>query len=367
MRSERVKRRLKRFGRIAAIVLAALLVIAGGYAAYLLLDYERIADRTDLPIENAQTAYVQADTAYDLISYNIGFAAYTPDFSFFMDGGTHSRAASKASVQDTMASIAGFLAEQDADFLMIQEVDVDATRSRHVDQLVILQDALSDYSTSFAVNYDSAYLFYPVFQPIGKSYSGMLTGSRYAMTQSLRRSLPVESSLMKFFDLDRCYVVSRVPVENGRALVLYTVHLSAYTSDGSIADAQLSMLLADMQAEYLAGNYVVCGGDFNKDLLGDSSAYFGVHAQAQTWAQPFPMQLLEQTQGLTLCAPLCADNPVPSCRNADAPYHAGQFVLTVDGFLVSENVRVQTCQVLDTGFAWSDHNPVQMTFCLMEE
>lgn len=323
MRSERVKRRLKRFGRIAAIVLAAILVIAGGYAAYLLLDYARIADRTDLPIENAQTAYVQADTAYDLISYNIGFAAYTPDFSFFMDGGTHSRAASKAPVQDTMASIAGFLAEQDADFLMIQEVDVDAARSRHVDQLVILQDALSDYSTSFAVNYDSAYLFYPVFQPIGKSYSGMLTGSRYAMTQSLRRSLPVESSLMKFFDLDRCYVVSRVPVENGRALVLYTVHLSAYTSDGSIADAQLSMLLADMQAEYLAGNYVVCGGDFNKDLLGDSSAYFGVHAQAQTWAQPFPMQLLEQTQGLTLCAPLCADNPVPSCRNADAPYHAG--------------------------------------------
>ena len=68
--------------------------------------------------------------------------------------------------------------------------------------------------------------------------------------------------------------------------------------------------------------------------------------------------------GITLAAPLDENAPVPSCRNADAPYHEGQYVLTVDGFLVSGNVTVEEAAVLDTGFAHSDHNPVSLTFTL---
>ena len=67
---------------------------------------------------------------------------------------------------------------------------------------------------------------------------------------------------------------------------------------------------------------------------------------------------------ITLVAPLDEDDPVPSCRNADGPYHQGQYVLTVDGFLVSANVEVQESQVIETGFAYSDHEPVEMTFVL---
>jgi hypothetical protein len=55
---------------------------------------------------------------------------------------------------------------------------------------------------------------------------------------------------------------------------------------------------------------------------------------------------------------------VPSCRNADGPYHEGQYVLTIDGFLVSPNVDVTEANVVDTGFAYTDHNPVQMEFTL---
>ncbi len=49
--------------------------------------------------------------------------------------------------------------------------------------------------------------------------------------------------------------------------MLYDLHLSAYTSDGTIATEQLALLLADMQAEYEKGSWCVAGGDFNKDLL----------------------------------------------------------------------------------------------------
>ena len=167
---------------------------------------------------------------------------------------------------------------------------------------------------------------------------------------------------MKLVDLDRCYSVQRMAVENGRELVLYHFHLSAYTSDGTIAEEQLEMLLSDMLSEYEAGNYVVGGGDFNKDILGNSSEVFGVSGEDYTWAQPIPPELVPA--GLSLVAPLEADAPVPSCRNADRPYGPDDFVLVVDGFVVSENVAVAASSAVDTGFRWSDHNPVYLDFIL---
>lgn len=154
-------------------------------------------------------------------------------------------------------------------------------------------------------------------------------------------------------------------MDNGRTLCLYNIHLSAYTSDGSIATEQFELLLADMAAEYAAGNYIIAGGDFNKDLLGDSAEIFGVSGEDYTWAQPLPVNLIPD--GLALVDSVDPDNPVPSCRNADRPYHPGEsFVLTVDGFIVSDNVSVLSAQVVDDGFAFSDHNPVTMEFILAE-
>lgn len=109
---------------------------------------------------------------------------------------------------------------------------------------------LEGYDSTFTVNFDSPYLFYPLSKPHGKSYAGMLTLSRFNIESGLRRSLPIEDGFMKFVDLDRCYSVSRVSVSNDKELVLYTLHLSAYTSDGTIATEQLTMLINDMQAEY---------------------------------------------------------------------------------------------------------------------
>ena len=114
-----------------------------------------------------------------------------------------------------------------------------------------------------------------------------------------------------------------------------------------------------MTAEYEKGNYIIAGGDFNKDLLIDSSKYFGVSGEDYTWAQAFPTDLLEG-KGFSLVAPSNA----PTCRNADAPYSDGQFVLTVDGFIVSDNVTVKSCETLDTDFRFSDHDPAAMTFIL---
>ena len=357
-------KKMKRWVKVLLCILLAAVLAVGAYVAYVFLSYHRIGDKPLTPEGSAAADTLAAGETYTVLSYNIGFGAYEADYGFFMDGGTESWAWSQERLTANVAHIADFLARQQADFYLLQEVDMDSTRSYHVDERQPICQALTGKAYVFAQNYDSPFLLYPLTQPHGASRSGLLTFSPAAITAAQRVELPVENSVMKLLDLDRCYSVSRIPVAEGKELVLYNLHLSAYTSDGTIATEQLRLLLDDMQAEYDAGNWCVAGGDFNKDLLGDSAAYFGEADQEYSWAQPIPEGTFDGYD-VTLVAPLDAAAPIPSCRNADGPYHEGQYVLTVDGFLVSANVAVENSAVLDTGFQWSDHNPVRMTFTLM--
>ena len=353
--------------KIIGIFFLLLVILIGSYILYVFTTYYRIEDDLKLDVEGkgSVSSAVSLNQELKITSWNVGFGAYTDQFSFFMDGGKYSRGFSREIVQDTVTSIGERLSEFDSDFYFLQEVDLDSTRSYHINEKDILAKALPRMSASFAVNYDSPYLFWPLIKPHGKSLSGIYTLSRYDMTSAMRHSLPVQTDFAKLLDLDRCYSVSRVPVENGKELLLYNVHLSAYTTDPTIADQQLQVLYDDMQAEYAAGNYILCGGDFNKDLLGDSSQIFGVSGEEYSWAQSFPFSSLPE--GFSLIAPLDETNPVPSCRNADAPWDPEtNFQLTIDGFIISENIRLVTSSVTDLQFACSDHNPVQMTFQLKE-
>lgn len=54
----------------------------------------------------------------------------------------------------------------------------------------------------------------------------------------------------------------------------------------------------------------------------------------------------------------------PSTRNTDIPYSPESFVVTLDGFIVSDNVQPDYVDVVDTGFLYSDHNPVELRFKL---
>ena len=65
------------------------------------------------------------------------------------------------------------------------------------------------------------------------------------------------------------------------------------------------------------------------------------------------------------------DNSVPSCRSLDRPLSdapdktpAGFQYYVIDGFIVSDNIRVKSVETRDYGFKATDHNPVVMTFAL---
>ena len=352
--------------RIGRILLTVLLVLVA-YAVYVLFSWYRVEDNQTLEVQTIHDYGLDVELGkhgiYRIASYNVGFGAYSADYSFFMDGGKESRARSEEAVVENVTGAISAAASLDPDFLLLQEVDVDGTRSFHVDQWALVCSQMYFLHGTFAQNYDSPYLFWPLLEPHGANRAGIAVFSKYPIAAAVRRQLPIESGVMKLVDLDRCYSVQRIPAPGeGRELVLYALHLSAYTSDGKIAEEQLRMLFADMLAEYEKGNWTIAGGDFNKDLLGNSGEIFGVSGPEYTWAQPIPAEMIPD--GLTIAAPFDAASPTPSCRNSDRPYGPDTFCVTVDGFIVSGNVDVLDAKVLDTGFQWSDHNPVFMDFVL---
>ena len=351
--------------KVILILILVIVIIAAIYLAYVLIDYQRIEDNQILtPSGTAQTEVldVSSGKTYHLTDWNIGFAAYTDQFSFFMDGGIYSRAFSEEATIDTMNSIIDELKKQDSDFYLIQEVDFGSTRSYQVDEQAMIEDSFSSgFAATFGVNYDSAYLFYPFTSPIGASKSGLLTMSSCGISESVRRSFPIQTGFAKFLDLDRCFTVNRIPTSNGHDLVLINLHASAYTTDDTIVKQQMEMLLETIEQEYDKGNYVIAGGDFNMDLLGDSTSIFGVSGDDYSWGQPFPVEMLPDT--VSLIAPFDPADPIPSCRNADSPWDPEtNFQITIDGFLITDNIEAVSCEVTDLQFAYSDHEPVQFRF-----
>lgn len=344
-------------------VLAVAIFLVGYYFVYLYCGYQRIGELEYLEVVDKTETVLPVNEKVSLMSYNIGFGAYSDDYSFFMDGGEHGKALSAQAVKENLWEAMDVIGLHDPDILLLQEVDIDGTRSYHIDQTAQMIEEFDEHDSITAVNYDSPYFFYPLHDPIGKNKSGMMTMSKYNISKSWRKSLPVEDSLYKYLDLDRAYTVTRISTEDQKQLTVYNVHLSAYTSDGSIADEQLKLLFEDMMSEYENGRYVIAAGDFNKDLLGDSSKYFERRDEDFTWAKPINTKLIPE--GITLYSATNA----PSCRNADSAYRGDgtDFVLTVDGMLASANVKVVSSETVDTGFSCSDHNPVKFEIILVNE
>lgn len=363
LRKQKKKFRLWKLPLIAiALVLAAAII----YVAYVFIAFDRIEDNEVIePQGTARSAAVKLDTEYTALTYNVGFGAYTPDFTFFMDGGESSWAESKESVIACIDGAAGIIKEHNADFALIQEVDFDSTRSYHVDERAQLTAQFPDHSSASAVNYHSPFLFYPFTQPHGASKSCLLTLSESNIDSALRRSLPISTGVKKVLDLDRCYLITRIPVENGRELVILNTHTSAYGTDGDLQTRQMTMMFDDMKAEYDKGNYVIAGGDWNHDFTGDSKYKLNdatpEDLEALAWCAEFPADLIPE--GFSRVTDY-ASGLRPSTRNTDIPYSENSFVVTLDGFIVSDNVKPGFVDVIDTGFEYSDHNPVEMKFRL---
>ena len=387
----------KKVLKVVGGVLGALVLVIAIYVIYVMASYYRLDDSLSLetaaPEEGQVASSIELSDAnqnttqeFTIVSANLGFGAYGPDFDFFMDGGSGSVAPSAQYVTDNINGSVDAIKGLDPDIVLFQEVDVDGTRSCGVDEYALLRNDFPTLCSVFAQNYDSPYLAWPLYAPHGKNKAGMATFSRYQIESTLRRSLPISESFSKFLDLDRCYSISRIPIsengsisdldqdrepgssqDSGKELVVFNVHLSAYGADADVLEGQRAMLFADMQREYEAGNYVIAGGDFNHDMIGVSNEVYGnVTDTEASWAKPFDFASVPD--GFVVAAKDEFDagtfDSAATCRDAGRPHDGTNDRWVMDAFIYSDNIVCLEQRTLDLDFAFSDHNPVYLRFTL---
>ncbi len=350
-------KRLKKILKIFLIFIAFLLLGFIGLILYAIVsDYK--PDDKELIARPDNPAALKDSLTLSLLTWNIGYAGLDKDMDFFRDGGIKV-ITPKDKYLENISGIDDFLVKNDTvNFILLQEIDRDSKRSYRIDQYQGLSEKLSGHSPYFAKNYDVFFVPAPPTKPMGKVVSGIATFSKYNPVSSTRYSLPGDFGFpTQLFYLDRCFMVSRFRIENGKELVLINTHNEAFDEGGSIRKTQMELLREFALNEYSSGNYLILGGDWNQ-YPPDFRPSFSGNKAFTGQVGNFNLVGIEPNY-MPAEWKWIYDPTVPSVRTLMAAYDFATTPTSVcDFFLISPNIESVSVKCVHLDFASSDHNPV---------
>lgn len=317
----------------------------------------------DTIAKNASPGQLLYSDSLGLVSWNVGYCSLGKELDFFYDGGKSMRAPKdiyERYLQSVFDKIESF---DTIPFVLLQEVDFASKRSFQTPQDSLFAKALPMYFSARAVNYKVPYVPFPLFNPMGRVLSGIQTLSRLTPINATRVSFPSSYSFpMGVFFLDRCFVISRFSLGNGKELVVVNTHNSAFDDAEELRKTEMIFLRSFLLDEYARGNYIIAAGDWNQNppeydrldiLTGDFSQNSGSPISSDYYPEGWQWTF---------------DADVPTNRNVDSAYQKGKTPVTIlDFFLTSPNVTINYCKTFDWGFEVSDHNPIYINFSLVPE
>jgi endonuclease/exonuclease/phosphatase family metal-dependent hydrolase len=342
------------------VVLIAIAVFVICFAC--LLVYTMISDykpgEEEMISKSDSVSVLNDSLTYSFLTWNIGYAGLDKDMDFFYDGGTKS-ITPEPNCLDNISGIEEFLASNDTvDFICIQEVDKKSKRSYRINEYDSISKRLPDYYSFFAINYKVPFVPLPISKPMGKVLSGIAVFSKYIPESSTRYSLPGDFGFpVQLFQLDRCFIVNRYKLNNGKELVLINTHNEAFDKSGNIRRAQMERLKAFVLDEYNSGNYIVAGGDWNQ-YPPDFKPVFRGNKGFTGQVGNFNLRGIESgfmPEGWKWIY----DPETPSFRTVMNSYNPATTPVSIcDIFLISPNINPVSVKCHNLGFANSDHNPV---------
>lgn len=373
---------LKRVIKVLIIFVSVVLVFVIGFVLTLQIFEYRPKDLTELEVMNnlddSSENYVSLDTTIKILTFNTGYASLSNTEDFVMDGGEKGRMDSIELVEANIQGIKDILTASNADIYLLQEVDVDSSRSYHTAQLEAYQ-TLINYPTTLGYNYRCIFVPFPFSfgQMMGSVNSGIVSMINFYTDDASRVQLPGSFSWpISLANLKRCLVVSRLKIQNtDKELVVINVHLSAY-DDGSMRLQEMEALREIMADEIALGNYVVVGGDFNQtfpqaytktELSDDQVTYeYTYPLKSEDLWVPYPM---DDTWFVDNGFQFATDITSPTCRLLHQPLDLvnddnNQYYV-IDGFIVSSNITIERVETINQEFEFSDHNPVEIEIKLI--
>ena len=248
---------------------------------------------------------------------------------------------------------------------MLQEVDLGSRRSYFIDQSTEIEELLgNDYNSTFAYNYKAKFVPFPVSLTnyLGRIESGIFTLTKYEVNSSHRYQLPGAFAWpVRTVNLKRAMMVNVLPINNSdKELFVVNLHMSAYDGDGSLRAQEMEMLKEFLNEQSSIGNYVIVGGDFNQTFPAANDIYPA--KPGYYVAYPIDNDFLPSEYTFAI------DITKPTCRLLNEPYDktsSNTQYYIIDGFIVSNNIKINKVETIDHDFEYSDHNPVSLSIQLL--
>lgn len=354
------------------VLLLGILGLAIIFVGVLTAAEYRPDDVMSLEVINNQEGKISLNQEMTIMTFNIGYAGLGENEDFVMDGGKNGIPQSREVVETYFDGIKDLLDQNPVDFYVMQEVDIKARRSYHINQVQGIEASLgASYSTQFAYNFKALFVPFPVSLTdyLGYVESGIATYTRYQVETSNRYQFPGSFSWpLRVANLKRAMMVSIFDIEQSdHDLVLVNLHMSAYDASGTLREQEMAFLKTFLEEQNQLGNYVIVGGDFNQTFPDAKDIYPTTEGLWE--AYPIENDFLPTGYRFEI------DTTNPTCRLLNQPYdptdELTQYYI-IDGFIVSDNVVSLSYNGLTTGattlqddFASSDHNPVILKFKLV--
>ncbi len=318
----------------------------------------------DLPVEGDGDA--RSPTPGDRLTvlvWNIQYGA-SRRYHFFYDGGDAVRVA-EGDVRETLAAIAAVVAEQDADLVLLQEVDRDSARTHRIDELAELL-AAQPYPAWVAAPYHKvAYVPHPPGNHLGRVDMELATLSRLAVSSATRIQLPLldEPFYRRAFNLRRAVLEVTVPLRGGGPpLVVLNTHLSAFSFGDGTLEAQVRRIEDRLTRLDEAGSPWILGGDLNMLPPGDDPARLADGGSYEAIDEN-PIAILFDAGRRSAIPVASMLDPAAPVRTY-LPFGAEVPDRTLDYLFVSDGVDVLSAEVVDTASQLSDHLPLRVELAI---
>jgi len=297
-------------------------------------------------IVNYNNELKSSSDTLSILTYNIGY----------LSGMTNNLAVDRkrSLFTDNFDRSVRILDSANYDFIGLQEVDFNSSRSYNINQFDSLGKYLYFHQGAYAVNWDKSYVpfpYLPILNHFGKMLSGqgILSKMKILSNKFITLRKPISAPFYyNAFYLDRLLQITKVQVGSD-TLIIMNVHLEAFDKE-----------TRELQAKKVYNIYKSYSSDYPTLLVGDFNS-----------RPPFASDIVEEeiTIGLFLIDPnigeaIEKDRYLESeakyfTFNTDKPYERLDYI-----FYNKNKISKIDSDVLSVAGDISDHLPVWMTFSL---
>lgn len=193
---------------------------------------------------------------------------------------------------------------------------------------------------------DNSYIYGSNTNFLGHFNSGNMTLTKFdSLNRCLKMPLKGEGLFNNYFYVHKLLIETRIKIQNtDKELIVYNIHLAPYSKNYYIRKKQIKYILDLAKSEYITGNYIVIGGDWNIN--------FKLDKELKTQLEETFEEEWEFTR-------------ISGSTHQNIDKKGKQKFKIIDNFLFSPNINgyINTLE----NFNYSDHSPVELKFKLKSE